>query len=175
MMSWKQGMEWWLAFWGNLVPRMSSKISLFQENSDELNKKWYGSLNCWVSIGLFITALVTMWCVLCCWQGLSKRKTREIIQTRIFYSGNGADVRWVEEAPTTSAMILLGDELRIWKKVRTQDEIYISNSHFKHETNTKMLFCDKRRRPMRHGTKAQTDQGREDNASVQDMVWRRRG
>ena len=28
---------------------------------------------------------------------------------------------------------------------------------------------------MRHGTKARNNQGGQDNASVQDMVWRRRG
>jgi hypothetical protein len=35
---------------------------------------------------------------------------------------------------------VLGDEFRICNTVRTEDEIYISNSHFRHATNTKMLF-----------------------------------
>jgi hypothetical protein len=39
----------------------------------------------------------------------------------------------------------------------------------------KCCFCDKRRRPMRHGTKAWNNQWREGNASVQDMDWMRRG
>jgi hypothetical protein len=35
---------------------------------------------------------------------------------------------------------LLGKELGICNTVRTEDERFISNSHFGHETNTKMLF-----------------------------------
>jgi hypothetical protein len=35
---------------------------------------------------------------------------------------------------------LLGDELRICIRVGSKDERYISNSHFRHATNAKMLF-----------------------------------
>jgi hypothetical protein len=70
----------------------------------------------------------------------------------------------------------LGKDMGKWNKVRTEEEIYVLNINFRPATNTRWCFCHKRRQSMRHdGTKAQNNQGREENASAQDMVWRRRG
>jgi hypothetical protein len=46
MMGWKQKRkDWLLAFPANLIPGLRAKISIFQENSDESNEKWYVGRN----------------------------------------------------------------------------------------------------------------------------------
>jgi hypothetical protein len=70
---------------------------------------------------------------------------------------------------------ILSKELGVCNRVCTEDERYISNSQSGMQLKQRCCFCDEGRRPMIHGTKAQNNQQREDNASVQDMDWMRRG
>ncbi len=90
---------------------MRPKISLFRNNNDECNEKWYVASNCCVTI-VNILQTNSKVCDMLSKEVVQKkyyRRSARSTKTRKFYTaGNEADGRWVEEATTATTSIQEG-------------------------------------------------------------------